>query len=105
MPRRDSWTKFYEGNGNKRKRGLPRGKKLKRRKYLQRKAERDRLARMYNPVKKIDHEDDYNPKKGKGNINHNTRRDGHQAAGRYRRNEKGRVKYGAGSDKAGAHRG
>ena len=74
MPRRDSFTKFYEGNGNKRKRGLPRGQKLKRRKWLKRKEERDRRVRMYNPGY-IPQDRSFNPKKGKGNVNHSTRKE------------------------------
>jgi hypothetical protein len=80
MPRRDSYSKFYQGNGNKRKRGLPTGEKLKRRKYLKRKEEADRIKRLRNPAYKP-RPFNFNPKKGKGNANHATRKDGRQFTG------------------------
>ena len=88
MPRRDSHTKFYEGRSNKRKHGLPRGQKLKRRRWLKRREEQTRLKKLHNPGY-IPRDIEFNPGKGKGNVNHATRKEGHQASGRYnkRRND------------------
>lgn len=87
MPRRDGNKAFYEGRNRKRRHGLPKRLKMKRRKYLKRKEEHDRLKRLHNPAYQA-RPFNFNPKKGKGGSNHPTRKDSHQASGRYNERRK-----------------